>query len=107
MPSQHCFFFVFVCNSCMNKKKNGVSHCAWSAVHICQYIPLEFCQGFHLKCKSPPCPPDKRRTDTAAADIVLQKIVFFLSRQTKEESRHPYEHAIKTVMMDLIHNKYI
>lgn len=59
----------YIPTSCALKEE--VSCSPRSAGHICRYFPLEFNQAFHLKCKSQPCSPDKRTTDTAAADIVL------------------------------------
>lgn len=53
-------------------KEKRVSRSAQSAAHICRYFLLEFHQGFHLKCKRQPCPPEEEGTDTTAAvDIVL------------------------------------
>lgn len=112
------FFFYYFYQLC--DLKESVSRSARSAAHICRYFLLEFHQGFHLKCKRQPCPPDKRRTDTAAVDIVLynaatvsvrtfpQKIKFtFPCRQTWEESKHSIERAMRNnVIIHLIHNMH-
>lgn len=58
-------FFLYFYQLCELKERGC------PAAHICRYFPLEFHQGFHLKCKHWPYPPDKTRTDTTAIDILL------------------------------------
>ena len=106
------FFFKYYYFYQLCDLKERVSRSARSAVHICRYFLLEFHQGFHLKCKRQPCPPDKRRTDTAAVDIVLynaaavsvrtfpQKIKFTFPRRRTWEEKQTFNSACNEKQCD-------